>query len=241
MGTSMNGVISTPPIFFGRRGSGLCRAVLCLWIVFHGFGAAAQSETDLEAFGEYRGSDDFKAMHMDATKWMLKNLMPYGCKSIQVLDGGMSSINILRPVEFDDDTGEPESGKWRETTRFVACGRRSIQHIDFEVRGPGDVRAINMAPGDSVANHLLQRDVYFTLRHVFIGNYKQAKSAAGMDDKGSCDSIRLIDTEMLTSDPPSPLLKWQERWHVDYCGRVVKTEIQFETTPGVGTTFKVGP
>ena len=69
----MNGVISTLPIVFGRRGPGLCRAPLCLWVVFHGFDAAAQSANALEAFGEYRDFNEFKCMNMDPTKWSRKN------------------------------------------------------------------------------------------------------------------------------------------------------------------------
>ncbi len=217
------------------------RVVLFLAAVFYGVAAMAQSVTDLEKFREYRSSENFKSMHLTATKWMLRNLLPHGCKNLQVLGGGMSAIKIIQTVDFGDETEEPESGKWRETTRFVACGQRSIQHIDFEVSGPGDVRAINMAPGDSIANQQLQGDVYNTLSHVFIGSYKQARLAAGMDGDGTCESRRLIDTEMLTPGQPSPPLKWRERWHVDHCGLVVKTEIRFETTPGIGTVFKIGP
>ncbi|MFT5438833.1 MAG: hypothetical protein ACI9MJ_000694 [Alphaproteobacteria bacterium] len=200
--------------------------------------ATAQNQAEIAYLAKYRTSEKFKAMHLDATKRAFKNLLPYQCKNVDVLEGGRSKISIIQTFIFNKETGEPEIGHWRETTKFVACGRRHLQHIEFMMVGPDDVRAVPMAPGDSIANHELQGNVIATLKHVATGIYQRAKSAKGIDDSVSCDSMNLIDTELLSKNLSNPPMKWQERWHIDQCGLVTATDIQFETTPGMGVSFK---
>jgi hypothetical protein len=177
-------------------------------------------------------------MHLDATKWAFKNLLPYQCKNIDVLEGGRSKISIIQTFIFNKETGEPEIGHWRETTNFVACGRCHFQHIEFMLVGPDDVRAVPMALDDSIANRELQGDVLATPKYVATGIYQRVKSAKGIDDSVSRDPMNLIDTELLSKNLPNPPLKWQERWHIDQCGLVTATDIRFETTLGKGTGFK---
>jgi hypothetical protein len=199
--------------------------------------ATAQNKTEIAYLLKYRTSEKFKAMHLDATKWAFKNLLPYKCKNINALEGARSAINIIQAFIFNKETGEPEFGHWRETTKFTACGRRHLQHIEFIARGAGDLRAVVMAPGDSIADHALQADVVVTMKAMLADKYKRTKSAKDVDDSVSCDSTHLIDTELLSKNLPDPPSNWRESWYFDQCGSVTATNIGFETTP-MGIMFK---
>lgn len=200
----------------------------------------AGRKTDVKKLAEYRNTEAFKDMHLKATKWMLANLFPYGCKNIKALNGGLSDIIITEPIEFSFFSGEPDKGKWRETTKFFACGKEYSHHIDFVAKSWEGVKALNMAPGGSIANARLQGDLYQMLKLFSQRKYGKALLAMGEKAPAPCKVDRIINTEMVVIEKPPPKLTWREKWFLDYCGTVVENEVRFETVEG-GVMFKVDP
>jgi hypothetical protein len=117
---------------------------------------------------------------------------------------------------------EPGAVSWIE--RFVlGCQPRTMRSFLMILDG-GAPRAIELLPGQSNADPLLQRNAL-----------QGSMAAAGMAASKDCKRILVIDTRV-TAQPAAGGL-WSERWTYDVCGARAEIEMTFTPSDKGGTNW----
>ncbi len=157
----------------------------------------------------------------------------------------VSNTEVIVPVET---TAQGVSGRWTERWTVDRCGMPVQYLVKFDRAPDGDLdvsmqrevadTGAAVVPGNSLADHTLQRDTlaFLAQRDLF---------EAGPEAR--CRTRKVVATEVL--EPVSggevegvrPIAgRWMERWILDRCGQAVPYVVQF-TTSRKGTTFIAEP
>jgi hypothetical protein len=124
--------------------------------------------------------------------------------------------------------GQPLSGAWVEKVRATGCGTSRVLNAVTQVRSPGVLVSGALAPGDTTADPVLQREASFYARPV------------AMLGHAGCKDAYLENTELLHKAAPQPAdatgpVRF-ERWTVFVCGSTVAVELMF-TPDKTGTNI----
>jgi hypothetical protein len=90
------------------------------------------------------------------------------------------------------------------------------------------VRVMEMAPGTSNTDPLLQRDLM-----VGIAGAAQRTAPAGCSQPPVVSNVRML------ADPPPAPGRWSESWSVMQCGVAAEIRVQFQPSPQGGTTWTI--
>ncbi|MBZ0138572.1 MAG: hypothetical protein K8H87_02210 [Pseudorhodoplanes sp.] len=117
---------------------------------------------------------------------------------------------------------KPGVVSWVE--QFIVDCRPHAQRNFFIVIDRGQPRMVELLPGTTAADPLLQRDT-------FAGS---SAAIAGARPKG-CDRQWVVDTRLVA--PRRDHAPWSERWSYDLCGTRAEVEMTFTPSPRGGTTW----
>ena len=120
---------------------------------------------------------------------------------------------------------DPDAVLWIERYE-VACAtprRRSILMFQKD----DAIEAVPMAPGETLADPLVQGDVGPRLQQAALG-----RGPAG------CREATIIETAV-TQGPSEAGQSWQERWSVHACGQMVDLDVTFTPSADAGTAVAV--
>lgn len=132
---------------------------------------------------------------------------------------------IYKPIRFGSD-GLPVAGAFREIVPVSVCGETITLNILATAQPDGSVQRINLLPGTSLADPILQKDVL-------------ASAYAAASHGRRCRSFAVRTTAAAEKEPDG---SWTETWDVRACGRAVPLTVAFHPSADGGTEFKVsGP
>jgi hypothetical protein len=153
------------------------------------------------------------AAAQESTSWKR-----YNCQNAKFTP--LPMMRIWKSPEFDS-AGVPIAGLWGESLEASGCGvARKKLNVVTAVSGPGSLTTGVLAPGDTEANPLLQKD---TSRHVY--------AAAMTKAPRECKKVFLDDTQHIrkeaATDPriAGPVLV--EKWTVIACDQTIDVEVKF--------------
>ncbi|MBV8743490.1 MAG: hypothetical protein JO134_00440 [Xanthobacteraceae bacterium] len=158
-------------------------------------------------------SDAYTSVRRDAVGRSAKSIPGYQCPS----DPQM----VL--TEVDPNANERGRVSWIEQVTLM-CEPRSQRNFLMVLQGD-DLRAIEMLPGTSAADPLLQRDA--------LPNVLLVLNAASPKE---CQRSVVTDTKVI-GPPPTANKPWRERWTFDACGEKPAVDINFTPSPNGGTDW----
>jgi hypothetical protein len=130
----------------------------------------------------------------------------------------LQRVMIYRAPTFDP-AGKPLSGLWGEKLRATGCGTSRTLNAMTTVRSPGVLVNFALAPGDTTADPILQRDA---------ASYARPIALRGQE---ACKDVYLENTEILHKTAPQPPQATGpvrfEKWTVFVCGSEVAVEVSF--------------
>jgi hypothetical protein len=139
----------------------------------------------------------------------------------------VQKVMIYHAPSFDA-SGKPLSGVWGEKLRATGCGNTLILNAVTQVRSPGVLVSGALAPGDTVADPILQRDASLYARPVLMRGH------------AGCRDAYVENTEVLNKTVPQPGSATGpvrfEKWTAFVCGSTVAVELMF-TPNATGTTI----
>lgn len=157
-----------------------------------------------------------------STSWIRLN-----CQKMSFIP--LPLMRIWKPLEFDSN-GAPTAGVWGETLEASGCGTTKKLNVVTIVRGPRQLVTGVLAPGDTSADPVLQKDAW---RYVYAAA-KVKVTAPG------CQQAFVDNTQAVRKEEPTdaqltgPILV--ENWTVVACGQTVVVEVKFLPTAN-GTTI----
>jgi hypothetical protein len=143
-----------------------------------------------------------------------------------------ATFTVLKVVIYKapafDAAGKPIVGAWGEKVRATGCGTSLLLNAVTQVRSPGVLVSGALAPGETTADPILQRDASFYARPV------------AMRGHAGCKDAYLENTEILNKTAAAPPdatgpVRF-ERWTVFVCGSIVAVELMF-TPDKTGTSI----
>jgi hypothetical protein len=124
----------------------------------------------------------------------------------------------------------PDGSAWREL--YVIRCKVDVRRTFLLILSPKDgMKSVELAPGGSIADVTLQRDVL------------QGASAAAMINRATpagCKRVQVRDTRV-TSGTGLSNTPWTEAWTMDACGTSVDVEIKFTLSAQGGTDWSILP
>lgn len=91
-----------------------------------------------------------------------------------------------------------------------------------------NVRVMEMAPGTSNTDPLLQRDLVLGIT-----------GAAQRTAPAGCTQPPVVSNVRMLADPPPAPDRWSESWSVTQCGASSEVRVQFQPSPQGGTTWSI--
>ncbi|HRN84212.1 MAG TPA: tetratricopeptide repeat protein [Hyphomicrobium sp.] len=120
---------------------------------------------------------------------------------------------------------DPDAVLWIERYE-VACPTPRRRSILMFKKGDA-IEAVPMAPGETLADPVVQGDAGPRLQQVALG-----RGPAG------CEQATIIETAV-THRPAEAGLPWQERWSVHACGQMVDLDVTFTPSADAGPAIAV--
>jgi hypothetical protein len=141
----------------------------------------------------------------------------------------LPTIKIWKHPEFDS-SGAPTAGQWGESVEASGCGISRQLNVVTTVRSPTELVTGPLAPGNTSADPILQKDAS---RQVF---------TAAMTKAPGCKQVFLDNTQAIRKESPKPTETFLtgpvpvENWSVVVCDQTVIVEVKFLPT-AAGTTI----
>jgi len=145
-----------------------------------------------------------------------------------------STVKALRPIVFGAD-GFPTTGAWKQSFPVSGCGDDKTLNLYFLVTPERKINTVIGAPGDTLADPVLQRD-----------GARYAQNTIQQVGGGACLTPQIRNTHFDGYDPaqaPDPTrgaavaaIPWRETWTMAGCGKVYDVSMQFFPRV-VGTTI----
>ena len=165
-------------------------------------------------------SDRFTALRKRQIASSLRANPAAGC-------GNPSAFSLQTVVGLERS---PEASAWREA--YVIRCKVDVRRTFLLILSPKDgVKSVELAPGGTIADVTLQRDVL------------QGASVAAMMGRGTaagCKRVQVRDTRVTSGDGLANT-PWTEAWTMDACGTSVDVEIKFTPSARGGTDWSILP
>ena len=130
-------------------------------------------------------------------------------------------------TEVDPNANERGTVSWIEQVTLM-CEPRAQRNFLMVLKGD-DLRAIEMLPGTSAADPVLQRDA--------MPNVLLVLNAASPKE---CQQPVATDSKII-GPAPTGGKPWCERWTFDACGKKAEVDITFTPSPNGGTDWAASP
>ena len=141
------------------------------------------------------------------------------CKAAKA--AGPTRTQVYKPLTFDR-SGQPIAGVFREIVPLDLCGETVELNILATAKPTGAVERINLLPGSSKADPILQKDA---LQSAYVA------ASAGK----RCTPFAVRNTAAGEKQPDG---RWDETWDLLVCGERVPVSLTFVPTQEGGTNFK---
>jgi len=175
----------------------------------------AKPDSVLRAFGQNVASKIFSAAYtpirIQAVQRSQQSLPGFQCPADPQV-----SLAVIIPYPV-----KPGAVSWIERY-VVACNPRTVRNFLMLLEGE-QPRAMELVPGETNADPLLQRDVL-----------QGAAAATAAVRPATCDKTYVVDTQV--TQPQDRGGMWVERWSYDLCGTKAQTDMTF-TPSDRGTTW----
>ncbi len=162
-------------------------------------------------------SDAYTSVRRQAVERSAKSIPGYQC----------SSDPQIVLTEVDPNATQGGTVSWIEQFALL-CEPRAQRNFLMILSGD-NLRAIEMLPGTSAADPLLQHDAMPSVMLVLnAASPKECQHPVATDSK-------------ITGPPPTGGKPWRERWTFDACGKKAEVEINFTPSPNGGTDWAASP
>lgn len=141
------------------------------------------------------------------------------CKTAKA--AGPTRTQVYKPLTFDR-AGQPIAGVFREIVPLDLCGETVELNILASAKPNGTVERINLLPGSSKADPVLQKDAL-----------ESAYVAASAGKRCTPFAVRNTAAGEKQGDG-----RWDETWDLLVCGERVPVTMTFAPTGQGGTNFK---
>ncbi len=159
-------------------------------------------------------SDRFTALRKQLVAASLRANPAAGCAPPPLF-----TLETVAPVQAG-----AEASAWQE--RYVIACKSDVRRTFLLLAAKGGVRSAELAPGGTIADATLQRDVLPGAMAATVGRVP-----------ARCKDVQVRDTRVTSAvDPPQP---WTEIWTLGACGRSIDVEIAFTPSPRGGTDWSV--
>ena len=129
------------------------------------------------------------------------------------------TLEIVAPVE-----ATAEAAAWQE--RYAIKCRPDVRRTFLLVSTKDGMRSAELAPGGTIADATLQRDVLQGVMAATIGRVP-----------ARCKDVQVRDTRVTSATGVSQ--PWTEVWTLGACGRSLDVEVQFAPSPRGGTDWTI--
>lgn len=180
--------------------------------------SGAKPDTLEPAMAAYIKSPQRQA-EMAATVRKMIPMVAGACKAAKA--AGRTRTQVYKPLTFDR-SGQPIAGVFREIVPLDLCGETVELNILASAKPNGTVERINLLPGSSKADPVLQKDA---LQSAYVA------ASAGK----RCTPFAVRNTAAGEKQPDG---RWEETWDMLVCGERVPVSLTFVPTGDGGTTFK---
>lgn len=142
------------------------------------------------------------------------------------LDLDAHRVFIDVPIAMAKGANAPVGGIWRHQIPVDRCGTMVRRTLLVQAQADGKLRAIQLLPGETIANVQLQIDALRAAVH-------QVAARTGCKA-----SVRVTDTKV---EQPFDEGRWTEVWTFSACGARTQRVVQFSPpASGPGTIYTVG-
>ena len=122
------------------------------------------------------------------------------------------TLEIVAPLETTADA----SAAWQE--RYAVQCKPDVRRTFLLVAAKDGMRSAELAPGGTIADATLQRDVLQGAMAATIGRVP-----------ARCKDVQVHDTRVASATGPSQ--PWTEVWTLGACGRSIDVEVRFTPSP----------
>jgi hypothetical protein len=129
------------------------------------------------------------------------------------------ALEVVAPVEAGAD-----ASAWQE--RYVIACKPDVRRTFLLVSTKDGMRSAELAPGGTIADATLQRDVLQGVMTATIGRVP-----------AKCKDAQVRDTRVTSATGPSQ--PWTEVWTLGACGRSIDVEVRFAPSPRGGTDWTI--
>jgi hypothetical protein len=129
------------------------------------------------------------------------------------------TLEVVAPLEAGAD-----ASAWQE--RYLVACKPQVRRTFLLVSTKDGTRSAELAPGGTIADATLQRDVLQGVMAATIGRVP-----------GKCKDAQVRDTRVTSATAPSQ--PWSEIWTLGACGRSIDVEVRFAPSPRGGTDWTV--
>jgi hypothetical protein len=129
------------------------------------------------------------------------------------------TLELVAPIE-----ASAETAAWQE--RYLIKCKPDVQRSFLLISAKGGMKTAELAPGGTIADMTLQRDVLQGVMAATVGRVSE-----------KCKDVRVRNTRVTSLTSTSQ--PWTEVWTLGACGTSIDVEVHFTPSPKGGTDWSV--